>query len=75
MVSEKIPHHKLKITTNSQNCNAQIIILFSLDTTVIKIDEKSFDLKPYDLLIIENHKKENIILDFSNECLFGILDF
>ena len=75
MVSEKIPHHKLKITTNSQNCNAQIVVLFSLDTTVIKINEKSYNLKPYDLLVIENQKKENIILDFSNECLFGILDF
>jgi environmental stress-induced protein Ves len=75
MVSDKISHHKLEITNSSQNCNAQIMILFSLHTTVIRINEKSFDLKPYDLLIIENHKKENIMLDFSNECLFGILDF
>lgn len=75
MVSEKVRHHKLKITNSNQNCNAQILILFSLYTTVIKINEKSYNLKPYDLLVIENIKKENIILDFSNECLFGILDF
>jgi environmental stress-induced protein Ves len=75
MVSEKISNHKLITTTNNQNCNAQIIVLFSLHTTVIKINEKPFYLKPYDLLVIENQKKENIILHFSNECLFGILDF
>ena len=75
MVSEKIRHHKLKITNGNQNSNAQIIILFSLQTTVIKINEKPYDLKPYDLLLIENPKKENIMLHFSNECLYGILDF
>ncbi|MFH6996899.1 HutD family protein [Flavobacterium sp. FlaQc-57] len=75
MVSEKIRHHKLKITNSDQNCNAQIIILFSLDTTVIKINEKPYYLEPNDLFVIENLKKENIILHFSNECLFGILDF
>jgi environmental stress-induced protein Ves len=75
MVSEKIRHHKLKITNSNQNYNAEIIILFSLDTTLIKINEKPYDLKPYDLLIIENLKKENIMLHFSNECLTGILDF
>lgn len=75
MVSEKIGHHKLKITNGNQNCNAQIIILFSLDTTVIKINDNKYDLNPYDLLFIENPEKENIILHFSNECLTGILDF
>lgn len=75
MVSEKIRHHKLKITKSNENYNAEIIILFSLDTTVIKINEKPYDLKPYDLLVIENLKKENIMLHFSNECLTGILDF
>ena len=75
MVSEKISHHKLKITNSNQNCNAQIILLFSLDTTVIKINEKSYYLEPYDLLFIENPEKENIMLHFSNECLSGILDF
>ncbi|WP_316634083.1 HutD family protein [uncultured Flavobacterium sp.] len=75
MVSEKISHHKLKITNNNQICNSQIIILFSLYTTVIKINEKPYDLEPHDLLIIENQKKENIMLHFSNECLLGILDF
>lgn len=75
MVSEKISHHKLKITNTNQHCNAQIIILFSLDTTVIKINEKFYDLEPYDLLVIENPEKENIMLHFSNECLYGILDF
>jgi environmental stress-induced protein Ves len=75
MVSEKICHHKLKITDGNQNCNAQIIILFSLHTTVIKINEKSYHLEPYDLLVIENIEKENIMLHFSNECLFGILNF
>ncbi|OXG06560.1 environmental stress-induced protein Ves [Flavobacterium araucananum] len=75
MVSEKIAHHNLKITNSNENCKAQIIILYSLDTTVIKINETSYDLKPYDLLVIENPEKENIIIDFSTECLFGILDF
>jgi len=75
MVSEKIRHHKLQITNSNQNCNAQIVILFSIDTTVAKINHKQYNLKPYDLLVIENLKKENIILDFSNECLFGVLDF
>jgi len=75
MVSDKIHHHKLKITNSNQNCNAQIIILFCLHATVIKINEMEYDLNPYDLLVIENQKKENILLDFSNECLFGILDF
>jgi environmental stress-induced protein Ves len=75
MISEKIAQHKLEITNRNQNCNAQILILFSLHTTVITINEKPYDLKPYDLLFIENEEKENIVLDFSNECLFGMLDF
>ena len=75
MVSEKISHHKLQITNSNQNCDAQILILFSLDTTVIKINDQPYNLKPYDLLVIENPEKENIMLHFSNECLFGILDF
>ncbi|MDR6761402.1 environmental stress-induced protein Ves [Flavobacterium sp. 2755] len=75
MISEKISRHKLEITNSNQICNAQIIILFSLDTTVIKINEKQYDLEPYDLLVIENQEKENIMLHFSTECLFGILDF
>jgi environmental stress-induced protein Ves len=75
MVSEKISHHKLKIVNSIQRYNAQIIILFSLQTTVIKINETAYDLNPYDLLVIENPEKENIILHFSNECLSGILDF
>lgn len=75
MVSEKISHHKLEITNGNQSCNAQIIILFSLDTTVIKINEKPYDLNPHDLLVIENLEKENIMLHFSTECLYGILDF
>ena len=75
MVSEKISHHKLKITNSNQHYNAQIIILFSLQTMVIKINETAYDLNPYDLLVIENPEKENIILHFSNECLSGILDF
>lgn len=75
MVSEKISHHKLEITNSNQDFNAEIIFLFSLDTTVIKINEQSYDLEPYDLLVIENPEKENIILHFSNECLTGILDF
>ncbi|WP_394774526.1 HutD family protein [Flavobacterium sp.] len=75
MVSEKIAHHKLKITHSNQNCAAEIIILFSLHITVIKINEKPYYLQPHDLLVIENPKKENIIVHFSNECLYGILDF
>jgi environmental stress-induced protein Ves len=75
MVSEKISHHQLKITDSNQNCNAQIVLLFSLDTTVIQINEKPYDLKPYDLLVIENSEKTDIALRFSNKCLFGILDF
>lgn len=75
MISEKVSHHNLKITNSNQNCKAEIIVLYSLDTTVIKINEKPYDLNPYDLLIVENPEKENIILDFSTECLFGILDF
>ncbi|MFH6957719.1 HutD family protein [Flavobacterium aquidurense] len=75
MVSEKTGHHKLEITNGNQNCNAQIIILFSLDTTVIKINEKPYDLNPHDLLVIENLEKENIMLHFSTECVYGILDF
>jgi environmental stress-induced protein Ves len=75
MVSEKISRHKLEITNSNQNCNAQIIVLFSLDTTVIKINEKPYDLDPYDLVAIENQEKEDVMLHFSNECLFGILDF
>jgi environmental stress-induced protein Ves len=75
MVSEKVRHHKLQITTSNQNCNAQIMILFSLQATVIKINDRPYYLKPYDLLVIENQKKENIMFHFSNECLFGILDF
>ena len=74
MVSEKIRHHKLQITNSNQNCNAHIILLFSLDTTLIKINEKPYDLEPYDLLVIENQKKENIMLHFSNECLYGTLE-
>jgi len=75
MISEKMSHHKLKVTNSNQNCNAQVVILFSLDTTVIKINEKPHYLNPHDLLFIENLEKENIMLHFSNECLFGILDF
>ncbi|TPG43998.1 HutD family protein [Flavobacterium pectinovorum] len=75
MVSEKIRHHKLKITNSTENSNAQIILLFSLDTTVIRINNESYDLEPHDLLVIENPQKKNIILNFSNECLYGILDF
>ncbi len=74
MVSEKIGHHKLQITQRNQNCNAQIVLLFSLHTTVVKINEKQYHLEPYNLLVIENQKKENIKLDFSNECLYGILE-
>ncbi|MCC9019426.1 hypothetical protein [Flavobacterium lipolyticum] len=65
----------MKITAVNQNCNAQIVLLFSLDTTVVQINEKTYDLKPYDLLIIENPEKKNITLHFSNKCLFGVLDF
>jgi environmental stress-induced protein Ves len=75
MVSEKVSHHKLKITNSNQNCNAPVVILFSLHATVIKINEKPYDLHPYDLLVIENQKREDIMLHFSNVCLFGILDF
>ncbi|KAF2334844.1 HutD family protein [Flavobacterium daemonense] len=75
MVSEKISQHKLIKTNSEQHYNAQIIILFFLDTTVIKINEKSYHLEPYDLLVVENQEKENIMLDFSNECLVGILGF
>lgn len=75
MISEKISHHKLETTNRNQNCNAEIVIVFSLQTTVITINEKRYSLGPYDLLVIENQEKENIILDFSTECLFGILDF
>lgn len=74
MVSEKIGHHKLEIANSNQNCDAQIILLFSLDTTLIKINEKSYHLEPYDLLVIENPKKENIMLHFSSECLYGTLE-
>jgi environmental stress-induced protein Ves len=74
MISEKISHHKLQITQRNQNCNAQIILLFSLHTTLIKINEKPYHLEPYDLLVIENLKKENIMLHFSNDCLYGILE-
>ncbi|URC11024.1 HutD family protein [Flavobacterium sp. B183] len=75
MVSEKISHHQLKITAANQNCNAQIVLLFSLDTTVIQINDKPYDLKPYDLLVIENPEKTDIAFRFSNKCLFGVLDF
>ena len=75
MVSEKISDHKLEIANSNQNCNAEIIILFSLEATVITINEKPYHLGTNDLLVIENHEKENVILHFSNECLFAILDF
>ena len=74
MVSEKTGHHKLQVTQSNQNCNAQIILLFSLDTTLIKINEKPYDLERYDLLVIENPKKENIMLHFSNKSLYGTLE-
>ncbi len=74
MVSEKVSHHKLEITNSNQNCDAQIIILFSLHTTIIKINENSYHLNPCDVLVVENLKKENIMLDLSNECLCGVLD-
>jgi len=75
MVSEKIAHHKLKITNSNQNSNAQIVFLFSLDITTIKINENTYYLDPYDLLVIENPEKENVMLHSSDECLYGILDF
>ncbi|PTT06931.1 HutD-family protein [Flavobacterium sp. HMWF030] len=75
MVSEKIVRHKLKITNSNQQCNAEILFLFSLDITNIKINENCYDLEPYDLLVIENPEKENVMLHSSNECLYGILDF
>ena len=75
MVSEKISQHQLKVTNSNQNCNAQIVFLYSLDTSVIQINEKPYDLKPYDLLVIENPEKTDMILRFSNKCLFGVLDF
>ncbi|MDQ6469477.1 HutD family protein [Flavobacterium sp. LHD-80] len=75
MVSEKISHHKLIITNSEQHYNAEILILFSLQTTVIKINEKPYHLEPYDLLVVENQEKENVMIQFSNECLAGILDF
>ena len=75
MVSEKISYHKLEVTNGNQNCNAQIILLFSLDPTVITINEKSYYLEPHDLLFIENPERKNIIIHFSNDCLSGILDF
>ncbi|RED26584.1 HutD protein [Flavobacterium cutihirudinis] len=75
MVSEKTHHHKLIITNKEQNSNAEIIILFSLEATVITINNKPYQMEAYDLLVIENQKKENVKLHFSNKCLFGILDF
>lgn len=75
MVSEKVAHHKLRLTNSSQNCDAEILFLFSLDITTIKINESSYYLEPYDLLVIENPEKENVMLHSSNECLYGILDF
>ena len=75
MVSEKISYHKLEVKNGNQNCNAQIILLFFLDPTVITINEKSYYLEPHDLLVIENPERKNIIIHFSNDCLSGILDF
>lgn len=75
MVSEKISHHSLEIANSNQNCNAEIVVLFSLDTTVITINKKPYHLETNDLLVIDNHQKENVMLHFSNECLFGVLDF
>ena len=75
MVSEKISDHKLEIANSNQNCNAEIAIVFSLHPTVITINEKPYHLETNDLLVIENQEKENVMLHFSNECLFGILDF
>jgi len=42
---------------------------------VIKINENTYHLNAFDALVVENINKENITLDFSNECLFGVLDF
>jgi environmental stress-induced protein Ves len=75
MVAEKIARHKLEIVNNNHNYTAEIILLFSLHTSVITINEKPYYLEPHDLLVIENLKKENIALHFSNEFLSGILDF
>ncbi|RYJ37066.1 HutD-family protein [Flavobacterium anhuiense] len=75
MVSEKISDHKVEIANGNQNCNAEIAIVFSLDTTVITINEKPYHLETNDLLVIDNEKKENVMLHFSTECLFGVLDF
>ncbi|PBI85653.1 HutD [Flavobacterium sp. ACN2] len=75
MVSEKISHHKLEISNSNQNCNAEVVIIFSLYTTVITINEKPYHLEPYDVLVIENEEKENVMLHFSTECLFGVLNF
>lgn len=75
MVSEKISHHKLEIANGNQSCNTEVVIVFSLDTTVITINEKPYHLETNDLLVIENEKKENVMVHFSTECLFGILDF
>lgn len=74
MVSEKIKHHKLEITSSDQNCNAQIILLFALHSIVITINETPYNLEPYDLLVIENQEKENIRLHFSTKCLYGTLE-
>ncbi|WP_083572229.1 HutD family protein [Flavobacterium johnsoniae] len=57
MISEKIAQHKLEITNRNQKCNAQILILFSLHTTVIKINEKPYDLEPYDCLLKMKKRK------------------
>ncbi|KAF2081695.1 HutD family protein [Flavobacterium sharifuzzamanii] len=75
MVSEKISNHKLEIANGNQNCNAEIVILFSLHSTIITINEKPYHLEPYDALVVENEEKENVSLHFSTECLFGALDF
>ncbi|WDF65043.1 HutD family protein [Flavobacterium sp. KACC 22763] len=75
MVSEKISHHKLEIANGNQNCNAEVVIVFSLYRAIITINEKPYHLEPYDVLVIENQEKENVRLHFSTECLFGILDF
>ncbi|MDQ8013541.1 MAG: HutD family protein [Flavobacterium nitrogenifigens] len=75
MVSEKISHHKLEIANGNQNCNAEVVIVFPLYRTIITINEKPYHLEPYDVLVIENQEKENVMLHFSTECLFGVLDF
>ncbi|MDQ6529235.1 HutD family protein [Flavobacterium sp. LHD-85] len=75
MVSEKVSDHKLEIANGNQNCNTEVVIVFSLDATVITIDEKPYHLEPHDALVIENQEKENVRLHFSNECLLGVLDF